>query len=81
MTPFELPSAGDLQRAQKPLTDLIPKRCLCALVLWAQGDKRQIYTAEFGFAGALIGFLDFLTRAAELPAQLLLKFLLAAKEA
>lgn len=45
------------------------------------GRQGEVYTAEFGFAGALVGFWDFLTSVAELPALQLLKVLLAAKEA
>lgn len=52
--------------------------CPCSV---GTGRQEEICTAQFGFAGALAGFWDVLTRLAELLAQLLLKVLLAAKEA
>lgn len=58
-----------------PITDPL---CPCSV---GAGRQEEICTAQFGSADALAGFWDVLTRLAELPAQLLLKVLLAAKEA
>lgn len=56
LTPFELPSAGELQRAQQPFMDLIPKQMPLCPGSVGTGRQEADLPAELGFAGALDGF-------------------------